>query len=315
MADKADILVLVEQRPKAMAQLEARYRLHRHDLANDKDAFVAACAPRIRGVVSNGEVGANRALLAQLPALEIVACFGVGVDAIDLAYCQEQSVPVTNTPDVLSAEVADLGLGLTLAVMKRVFEADRYLRAGNWPKSGPFAMGTTLGGKTMGIVGLGRIGKALAKRAEACDMSIVYHGRNAQADVPYRYYADLVAMARDVDVLAISTPGGDGTRGLVSAEVLRALGPEGYLVNIARGSVVDEAALTTALVNREIKGAGLDVFEREPNVPEALIGLDHVILTPHIASATNETRDAMAQLVVDNLDAHFAGKPLPTRFI
>lgn len=314
MSHSPDVLILVPQRPKAMAQLEARYNLQRYDLAADKKAFIAECAPQIRAIVSNGEVGAHRDLMVQLPQLELVACFGVGVDAIDLAYCEERGLPVTNTPDVLSAEVADLGIGLTIAVMKRVFEADRYLRAGNWPQSGPFPMGTSLGGKTIGILGLGRIGKALAKRAEACDMTVVYHGRNAQPQVPHTYYADLQAMAHDVDVLAVVTPGGDGTRGLVNAAVLKALGPDGYLINIARGSVVDEEALVTALVNREIKGAGLDVFAHEPQVPEALLDLDHVVLTPHIASATDETRDAMAQLVVDNLNAHFAGEPLLTRF-
>lgn len=315
MDEAPDILILVAQRPKAMAQLEARYTLHRHDLAKDKRALLEACAGKIKGVVSNGEVGAKRELLQQLPALEIVACFGVGVDAIDLDYCQERGLPVTNTPDVLSAEVADLGIGLTIAVMKRVLEADRYLRAGEWPKQGPFGMGTTLNGKTMGIVGLGRIGKELAKRAQVSGMEIVYHGRNAQPDVVYTYYNDLQAMANDVDVLAVCTPGGPGTQGLVSASVLKALGPEGYLINIARGSVIDEAALVDVLVNQKIKGAGLDVFAHEPYVPEALLGLDHVVLTPHIASGTNETRDAMAQLVVDNLNAHFAGEPLPTRYV
>ncbi len=315
MADTADILVLAEIRPKAMAQLKSHYALHRYDEAGDKAAFLEACAPKIRGIVSKGEVGATRELMERLPALEIVACFGVGVDAIDLAYCKECGVPVSNTPDVLSAEVADLGIGLTIALMKRVLEADAYLRAGNWPSSGPFAMGTSLGGKTMGIVGLGRIGRELAKRAGASGMKIVYHGRNAQPEMPYTHYADLQAMAHDVDVLALCTPGGAATRHLVDAAVLKALGPEGYLINIARGSVVDEPALVKALVNGEIKGAGLDVFADEPQVPAELLGLANVILTPHIASGTDETRDAMAQLVVDNLDAHFAGKPLPTRFV
>ncbi len=315
MTDKTEILMLVEQRPKAMAQLEAGYTVQRYDRATDKAALLTDCAERIRCVISNGEIGAKRALLEQLPALEIVACFGVGVDAIDLDYCKGRGIPVTNTPDVLSAEVADLGIGLTIAVLKRVREADAYLRAGKWATHGPFALGTSLSGKTMGILGLGRIGKQLAKRAEACGMRVVYHGRNKQTDVAYPYYDSLEAMARDVDVLVVVTPGGEATRGLVDSQILEALGPDGFLINIARGTVVDETALIDALLKKQIKGAGLDVFAKEPHVPSALIGLENVVLTPHIASGTEETRDAMAQLVVDNVDAHFSGHPLVTRFV
>jgi lactate dehydrogenase-like 2-hydroxyacid dehydrogenase len=205
-----------------------------------------------------------------------------------------------------------MGLALMLAVLRRVVEGDRYVRAGRWRKEGPMRLAACARGKRLGILGLGRIGKALARRAEALGMRVAYHGRRPQPDIAYPFHGDLVDLARDSDVLALTCPGGAETRGLVDAAVLEALGPAGYLVNVARGSVCDEPALVAALVEGRIAGAGLDVFADEPNVPEALLGLDNVVLQPHAASATDETRDAMAQLVVDNLAAHFAGKPLLT---
>jgi lactate dehydrogenase-like 2-hydroxyacid dehydrogenase len=267
--------------------------------------------PRIRAIVSTGEKGASAELIDRLPALEIVSCFGVGIDAIDRPACARRNVPITNTPDVLTEDVADQGLALMLAVLRGIVRNDRYVRDGKW-QQGSAPLTARARGKRVGVLGLGRIGKAFAKRAEALGMSIAYFGRTRQQDVSYPYYSDLVALARDVDVLVLTCPGGAETRGLVNAGVLEALGPEGWLVNVARGSVCDEPALVDALVNCRIAGAGLDVFVDEPNVPEVLLGLDTVVLQPHAASATTETRDAMAQLVVDNLAAHFAGKPLLT---
>ena len=309
---KPDVLVVWPNRPGAMAELERAYALHHLWRADDKERLLAEVAPKIRAVVTTGERGATADLIGRLPALEVVACFGVGTDAIDRAACSARGVPVTNTPDVLTEDVADMGLALMLAVLRRLVEGDRWVREGRWARDGSMPLGTTPRGKRLGILGLGRIGKALARRGELLGMTVAYHGRSRQADVAYAYHPTLVDLARGCDVLALCTPGGAETRGIVNAEVLAALGPTGVLVNIARGSVVDEPALVDALVNRTIAGAGLDVFAGEPRVPEALLGLDHVVLQPHAASATNETRDAMAKLVVDNLAAHFAGRPLLT---
>jgi len=307
-----DVLVVWPNRPDAMAQLEAAYTLHHLYKAEDPDRLVGEVADRVRAIVTTGEKGASADLMARLPNLEIVACFGVGVDAIDLAAAEARGVRVTNTPDVLTKEVADLGLCLTLAILRRVVEADGYVRDGRWAAEGPMALGRCATGKTMGILGMGRIGRALAARAEAIEMKVVYHNRRPRDDAPYPYFESPAALAEASDVLVLCCPGGEATRGIVDARVLEALGAKGYLVNIARGSVCDEPALVKALTEGTIAGAALDVFANEPHVPEPLTRLANVILLPHTASATNETRDAMAQLVVDNLAAHFAGKSLPT---
>jgi lactate dehydrogenase-like 2-hydroxyacid dehydrogenase len=308
---KPDVLVVFPNRPKAMAELEEHYTVHHLWRADDPERLLAEIAPRVRAIVTTGEKGASAALIDRLPALEIVACFGVGIDAIDRAACARRNVPITNTPDVLTEDVADMGLALLLAALRGICRGDRWVREGRW-KQGPMPLSTRIGGKRLGILGLGRIGKALARRAEALGMGIAYHGRHRQEGVAYPFYDDLRTLAREVDVLALTCPGGAETRGLVDAAVLDALGPEGWLVNVARGSVCDEPALVRALTEGRIAGAALDVFAEEPNVPEALLGLDNVVLQPHAASATTETRDAMAQLVVENLAAHFAGKPLLT---
>ena len=309
---KPDVLVVWPNRPKAMAELESAYTLHHLWQAADREALLAEVGPRVRAIVTTGERGASAELIDRLPALEVVACFGVGYDGIDQEACRRRGVPITNTPDVLTEDVADMGLALTLCVLRRIVEGDRWVRAGRWVKEGAMPLGSTPRGKRMGIVGLGRIGKALARRAEAIGMRVAYHGRQPQPDVAYPHHPDLAALARESDVLAVCTPGGSATRGLVGREVLAALPPSALLVNIARGTVVDEAALVEALTSGRLAGAGLDVFADEPNVPEALLKLDNVVLTPHAASATVETRDAMAQLVVDNLAAHFGGRPLVT---
>lgn len=311
--DKPEVLVLWPNRPKQMAILEERYRLHHLYKAADKAAMLAEVGPRVRAIVASGEVGPDRAMIAACPKLEIVACYGVGVDAIDRVACAERGIAVTNTPDVLTEDVADMALMLLLMAMREAVRADDWVRSGRWEREGPMPVTTSPRGREVGIVGLGRIGKAIARRLEAIGMVVAgYHGRSAQPGVPYRHYPDLAALAREVDVLVLSCPGGAATRNIVNAAVLDALGPEAFLVNVARGSVVDEEALITALEERRIKGAGLDVFAHEPKVPERLRALDNVVLSPHAASATFETRDKMAQLVVDNLAAHFAGRPLLT---
>lgn len=282
-----------------------------HDRLHETDpAAFAKVAPQIRGICGGGESKVPRALMDKLPALEVVSIMGVGYDGVDVPAALERRVPVTHTPNVLNDEVADLAIGLMLSVARRIPQADRYVREGRWASEGPMPLARKVSGARLGIVGLGRIGQAIATRAQAFGMSIAYTGRNAKAELPFTYYPTAQALAAQVDFLVAITPGGAGTRHLINAEVLKALGPRAYLINVARGSVVDEAALIEALQQGVIAGAGLDVFEKEPQVPEALRALDNVVLTPHMASATWQTRQAMADLAVDNLKAHFAGRPL-----
>jgi len=298
--------------PAVISQLEARFdliRLWEHD---DPKAVLAQRGSEVRGIATGGGTSGriDKALIDALPKLEIISSFGVGYDHVDAAHAGSKGAVVTNTPDVLSDEVADLTLGLLLATLRKLPQADRYLREGRWLEK-PFPLSPTLRARTVGILGYGRIGKAIAKRLDGFDVTVVYHGRREQADAPHRYYADLEAMARDVDTLVVITPGGKGTEKLVDARILAALGPEGVLINVARGSVVDEAALIAALRDGTILSAGLDVFEKEPQVPQELIDMEHVVLLPHVGSASVHTRAAMAQLVVDNLVAWFeTGKPL-----
>jgi hydroxypyruvate reductase len=306
--ERPDVLVVARLWPPMMESLQAAFRVHDRVHQGDPTAF-AALAPRIRAISASGESKVSREMLAQLPALEIISVFGVGYDGIDVAAARERGIAVTNTPDVLNDEVADLALGLVLAVARRIAQADRYVREGKW-SGGPMPLARKVSGARLGIVGLGRIGKAIAKRAEAFGMSIAYTARSAKADSGFRFFPTAEALAAEVDFLVVITPGGAGTRKLIDAKVLRALGPDGYLVNVARGSVVDEAALVEALTSGTIAGAGLDVFENEPNVPAPLLALDNVVLTPHVGSATWQTRRAMADLAFGNLEAHFAGRPL-----
>lgn len=260
----------------------------------------ASNAAGVRAIATRGKVRVDDALMARLPDLEIVANFGVGYDTVDAAAAARRGVMVTNTPDVLNEEVADLTLGLLLATVRDIVQADRFVRAGGW-KAAAFPLGPTLRDRTVGILGMGRIGKAIARRLDAFSVPVVYHTRRPQPDVSYRYYPHLVDMARAVDVLVVIVPGGPATRHLVNAEVLAALGPDGIFINVARGTVVDEAALLAALKERTILAAGLDVFEDEPNVPEGFLALDNVVLLPHVGSSTRYTRGAMGQLVVDNI--------------
>lgn len=301
-----DILVPVPMRQMILKQLEAKFTLHRLWEQDDPQAYLDTIAPRIRGMAVGGHYVVGSALLDQLPALEVAANFGVGYDHVDAAYAAEKGVVVTNTPDVLNDEVADTALGLLIATLRQLPQADRFLRDGKWQQKA-FPLTASLRGRTVGMVGLGRIGLAIAHRLEAFGVRVVYHSRTPKNALSYAYYPSLLDMARDVDVLIVMTPGGAETHHMINAQVLEALGAQGVLINIARGSVVDERALIEALENRKILTAGLDVFEDEPNVPQELIDMEHVVLLPHVGSASRHTRDAMSQLVVDNLTSWFSG--------
>ena len=282
--------------------------------AADRDAALKAAAPRMRALAHFGHSRVDARLMDALPKLEIISNFGVGVDQIDLDAAKQRRIIVTNTPDVLNECVADCAMALVLNTLRKFPQSEAYLRSGYWPTRGPYPLTTSLGGKTLGILGLGRIGEAIAKRAQSFGMKIRYHNRNRK-NVPYAYDPDPVALAKNSDVLLAVTPGGAGTAKLVNARVLDALGPQGYLVNIARGSVVDEAVLLRYLQEKKIAGAGLDVFEHEPDVPPEFFALDNAVLYPHVASATVETRKAMGDLQVENLHLHFAGKQVLTRVV
>jgi hydroxypyruvate reductase len=305
-----EVLTVAPLMPFLMEKLHGDYTVHDRIHMSDPAAFAAA-APRIRAVIANGEAKVPRELIARLPALEVISVFGVGYDGIDVPAAHERGVPVTNTPEVLNDDVADLAMGLLLAVARRIPQADQFVRTGQWPK-GPMPLARKLSGARLGVVGMGRIGQAIALRALAFRMEVAYTARSPRASVNHTYYPDAAALAAAVDFLVVITPGGAATRGMIDARVLQALGADGYLVNVARGSVVDEPALIDALRNGVIAGAGLDVFVNEPNVPEALRAMPNVVLTPHIGSGTRQTREAMGQLTFDNLRAHFAGQPLLT---
>ncbi|XP_022682670.1 hydroxyphenylpyruvate reductase [Setaria italica] len=288
-------------------ELDRRCRLHRFWEAPPgppRDEFLRAHAGSIRAVVGNASYGADAALIDALPALEIVASFSVGIDRVDLAKCRERGIRVTNTPDVLTDDVADLAVGLAIAVLRRIPQADRFVRAGLWKAKGDYALTTRFSGKRVGIIGLGRIGLAVAKRVEAFDCPVNYYQRTKQDYPNYTYYPSVVELAANSDLLVVACPLNAQTRHIVNREVMDALGPKGVLINIGRGPHVDEPELVAALVEGRLGGAGLDVFEDEPNVPEALFTMDNVVVVPHIGSGTNETRKGMADLVLGNLEAH-----------
>ncbi|MBM6594876.1 2-hydroxyacid dehydrogenase [Microvirga pudoricolor] len=306
---RPDVLMLAPMLPATMDKLDEAFTVHRIWEASDPDAALREVAPRIRGIAlsTSSPRRADTALFDLLPNLEIISGFGVGYDNVDAREAGERGVIVTNTPDVLNDEVADLAIGLLIATLRQIPQSDRYLRAGRWLEK-PFPLSATLRERKIGIIGLGRIGKAIAQRLEGFGVHIAYHGRTRQDGVTYAYHPTLIGMAEAVDVLIAITPGGAGTRHLVNADVLRALGPQGVLINVARGSVVDERALIEALKSGTILTAGLDVFDDEPRVPQELIDMDHVVLLPHVASASVHTRNGMGQLLVDNLTSWFAGK-------
>lgn len=305
--DKAEVLVLAPKQT-IVEGLEKAFTLHKLWEASDSEALIEAIAPRVSAIASaGGHAPVDAQLMSRLPKLEIVSSFGVGYDHVDAAEAARRGIIVTNTPDVLNDEVADLALGLLLATIRQIPQADRYLRSEKWLEK-PYPLTATLRERKVGIVGLGRIGKAIAKRVEAFGVEVLYHSRNPQEGVAYGYHPTLVGLAEACDVLLVITPGGEGTRHIVNAEVLEALGPTGILINVARGSVVDERALIEALRDGTILSAGLDVFEDEPRVPQELIEMEHVVLLPHVGSASVHTRNAMGQLVVDNLVAWFDGR-------
>lgn len=304
------LLALGNLLPDEMAVLEQHFRIIRLWREADPEAVLQQERMNIVAVLSIAGVPVRTHLIEALPNLEIIAQNGVGVDNIDLKFTASRGIAVTNTPDVLTDDTADTAMALLLAVARRVCEGDMYIRVGKWA-NGPMPLGTSLSGKKVGIVGLGRIGQAIATRCEAFGMQIAYYGRS-QKDVPYAYYNDVKTMATDCDMMILAIAGGADTRDLINYDVLEALGKRGILINVARGSVVKELDLLAALSNRTIAGAGLDVYQNEPNVPEALISMDNVVLLPHVGSATLETRTEMGQLVVRNLLAHFEGKPLLT---
>lgn len=304
---KPDLLLVEPMTPDVEAKLDAAYRVHRLFEATDHAAFISRIGKQVRAIVTGGRTGASNALVDALPALEIIAINGIGTDAVDLERARARSVRVTTTPDVLTDDVADMAWALLLATARRICVGDRFVRAARW-LDGSLPLGTKVSGKRLGILGLGRVGQAIARRAEGFDMAIAYSNLHPLDGVAYRYHPTLEELARASDFLIVAVSGGQQTRGIVDRTVLDALGPAGILINVARGSVIDEPALVAALVDGRLGGAGLDVFAHEPEVPQALWAMDNVVLQPHQASATVETRRAMADLVLANLAAHFAGR-------
>jgi lactate dehydrogenase-like 2-hydroxyacid dehydrogenase len=302
---KPDILLIEPMTPEVEAQLDTAYRVHRLYQAPDPAALIAEVGSSIRAIVTGGAHGASNEVIDALPTLEIIAINGIGTDAVDLERARARSIRVTTTPDVLTDDVADLAIGLIIATSRRICVADRFVRAGRWPEA-HLPLSAKVSGKRLGIFGLGHVGRAIARRAEGFGMPIAYCERHP-AEVAYRFVPALEDLAKESDFLVIAASGGPATRGIVNRSVLDALGPSSILINVARGSVVDEPALVAALVEGRLGGAGLDVFAHEPEVPAALWSMENVVLQPHQASATVETRRAMADLVLANLAAHFAG--------
>jgi lactate dehydrogenase-like 2-hydroxyacid dehydrogenase len=312
---KIAVLQIEPLMPEIQSRLEASYTTHKLFEATDPDALIKQVAPNVRAIVTGGGSGASRTIVDALPKLEIIAINGVGTDAVDLEQARGRGVRVTNTPDVLTEDVADLGMALLLAVERQICVGDRFVREGRWTRKEALPLARSATRKKLGILGMGRIGRTIARRAQGFDMTIAYSDLRAFDDLPYRYVADLVQLARESDILIVAASGGPQSRGIINAPVLDALGSQGVLVNVARGTVVDEPALVAALIEGRIGGAGLDVFAHEPDVPEVLFKLDNVVLQPHRASATVETRLAMGELVVGNLAAHFGGKELLTAVV
>lgn len=312
MSAKKTILMMSGQlQPREMAALEDSFDVIKLFKEIDPEGAIKQHQNDIVGIISSPSTPVRDNLIKALPNLEIVAQFGVGVDNIDLDMAGQRSIRVTNTPDVITEDTADTALALFLSVTRRIVELDMYVRVGRW-KTSPKPIGTSPYGKTVGIVGLGNIGKAIAKRLESLGCEIAYYGRGEKPGFKYTYHADLIEMARACDYLVVSVSGGLETKHLINMDVLEELGEDGYLINVSRGSVVDEDALVQALQERTIAGAGLDVYANEPNVPEELISMDHVVLLPHIGSATYETFEKMGEIVLENLKAHFAGDKLLT---
>jgi lactate dehydrogenase-like 2-hydroxyacid dehydrogenase len=309
-SEKIELLIYGPMRPILENGFSDQFVVHSAETRADLERLTPDTVAKLRGMaVTYHTVAANRESLARFPKLEIIASFGVGYDHVDAAYAREHNIMVTNTPDVLTEEVADVAMGLLISTLREFVKADRYVRSGLWQTQNyPLSVGS-LRDRKVGIVGMGRIGQAIARRIEASRVPVFYHSRKPAADVSYKHYPDLIEMAKAVDTLIVIVPGGASTNKMINAEVLKALGPRGVIVNVARGSVIDEQALMAALKSGTILAAGLDVFEKEPNVPDELKAMQNVVLLPHIGSASVVTRNAMDQLVVDNLKNWFAGKP------
>jgi lactate dehydrogenase-like 2-hydroxyacid dehydrogenase len=309
-AEKPDVLLVGPPKPLIVNGLSAAFTVHPLAVAADKEKFLQSIGPRVRAIAcSVVSENVTRQIMEHCPRLEIVSTFGVGYSHVDVAWAGAHNVTVTNTPDVLTEEVADTAMGLLLCTVRELPQAERHLRAGKWPNADYRLSVATLRNRTVGVVGMGAIGRAIARRLDAFKVPVVYHTRNAVPGLSYRHYPKLADMARDVDILLVIVPGGPATKNLINAEILEALGPKGILINMARGTVVDEPALIKALQTGTILSAGLDVFVNEPNVPSELVAMEHVVLFPHLGSASVATRDRMDQLVVDNLLAWVAGKP------
>jgi lactate dehydrogenase-like 2-hydroxyacid dehydrogenase len=308
-SEKIDLVVHGPIKPIVTNGFPDQFVLHQFETTGDLDRLTPEVAAKVRGLaVTYNTVRGDARTLARFPKLEIVASFGVGYDHIDAAYAREHDIMVTNTPDVLTEEVADIAMGLLICTLREFIKADKYLRSGLWhTQQYPLSVGS-LRDRKAGMVGMGRIGQAIARRLEASKVPVVYHTRSPVPGLSYKHYPDLIEMAKAVDTLVVIVPGGPATTRMINAEVMKALGPRGVIINVARGTVVDEQALVAALKSGTILAAGLDVFEKEPNVPDELKAMQNVVLLPHIGSASVVTRNAMDQLVVDNLKAWFAGK-------
>jgi lactate dehydrogenase-like 2-hydroxyacid dehydrogenase len=307
-SEKIDLLIYGPRKPVVDNGFSERFVRHNFETIGDLDRLTPAVAEKIRGIAVTGLRPTGKPVLSRFPKLEIVSSFGVGYDHVDSAYAKEHGIVVTNTPDVLTEEVADTAIGLLISVLREFLKADRYLRSGLWTTQDyPLSVGS-LRDRKVGMVGMGRIGQAIARRLEAACVPVVYHSRNPAAGVSYQHYPNLIEMATAVDTLIVITPGGAATANMINADVMKALGPRGVIINVARGSVIDEPALIAALKSGTILAAGLDVFAKEPNVPDELKSMQNVVLLPHIGSASLVTRNAMDQLVVDNLKAWFSGK-------
>jgi lactate dehydrogenase-like 2-hydroxyacid dehydrogenase len=308
---KPEVVVTRPFYAPVMEQIEREFTAHKLWLARDQAARLRELAERVHVVVTTGLVGFTNAQMDAMPGLKLIASYGNPHSGmVDIAAAKARGVTVTNTPDSITHVVADLALGIILATMRRITEGDRFVRAGKW-REGPLTPGRDLGGKTCGIVGLGRIGREIARRVEVCGMSVCYHGPHRKEDVSYPYFADLEEMARKVDCLVVMCPLTPATRNLISPRVIAALRPESYLINIARGPVVNQEALIAALREKRIAGAGLDVYWDEPNVPAELLAMENVVLSPHLGSAVLEIRDERGRKLLANLRAFFAGEPLP----
>ena len=309
-SEKIDLLIYGPMRPILENGFSDQFVVHSAETRADLERLTPDTVAKLRGMaVTYHTVAANKESLARFPKLEIVASFGVGYDHVDAAYARDHNIMVTNTPDVLTEEVADVAMGLLISTLREFVKADRYVRSGLWQTQNyPLSVGS-LRDRKVGIVGMGRIGQAIARRIEASNVPVFYHSRKPASGVSYKHYPDLIEMAKAVDTLMVIVPGGASTNKMINAEVMKALGPRGVIINVARGSVIDEQALVAALKSGTILAAGLDVFEKEPNVPDELKSMQNVVLLPHIGSASVVTRNAMDQLVVDNLKNWFAGKP------